>query len=373
MIAVVGAGIAGVMSAYFLKRAGAEVLLIDRASLPAQGASGAAGAFISPKIGKSSALHDLTNEAFNFAYHFYKNEFPNYFHQTGILRVPKNSEDENRFEIYEAYNYSPYERWGESKIKSFGFKNISKGFYFPEAGDVDAQALCEEIVKELGLYQMGVKSIKPLKQGWRLYGDKESIDVEHLVLATGYESNLLDISYMGIRGLWGSRGDYETSYNSPITIHKDFTLSSTRNSYVKIGATHMRSTTPCMICNGRPLDSLELKAKEITKTDDFRLIHTLCGMRSTSRDSFPIVGKIIDVKTMLEDNPQITKGAKAPLVYHKNISILNGLGGRGFVFAPLLALWLSQNITKNRAIDPRVNPDRLFWKWVRRIKKEDLI
>jgi tRNA 5-methylaminomethyl-2-thiouridine biosynthesis bifunctional protein len=52
--------------------------------------------------------------------------------------------------------------------------------------------------------------------------------------------------------------------------------------------------------------------------------------------------------------------------------VLNGLGGRGFVFAPLMARWLAEYLMEGVAIDGRVHPDRLFWKWVRRIEKYEI-
>ena len=90
-------------------------------------------------------------------------------------------------------------------------------------------------------------------------------------------------------------------------------------------------------------------------------------MRAGSRDSFPLIGKIIDVEHMLEAHPSIKKGSTFPLKYRENIYVLNGLGGRGFVFAPWMAKMLADNIVNNKEIDTRVNPDRLFWKWCRKL------
>ncbi len=88
-VIVVGAGIAGCSSAYFLHQKGLKVLVIDRSGVAAAGGSSAAGAFVSPKIGKGSPLQQLTNEAFAFAKDFYRQHFSNHFHQTGVIRIPK--------------------------------------------------------------------------------------------------------------------------------------------------------------------------------------------------------------------------------------------------------------------------------------------
>ena len=53
---IIGAGIAGCSTAYALQQKGQKVLLADRSGTAASGGSGAAGAFVSPKIGKGGPL-----------------------------------------------------------------------------------------------------------------------------------------------------------------------------------------------------------------------------------------------------------------------------------------------------------------------------
>ena len=61
---IIGAGIAGATLAHTLTKKNQNVLVLDKNGI-ASGGSGAAGAFVSPKIGKGSALQTLTNEAFS--------------------------------------------------------------------------------------------------------------------------------------------------------------------------------------------------------------------------------------------------------------------------------------------------------------------
>ena len=91
-------------------------------------------------------------------------------------------------------------------------------------------------------------------------------------------------------------------------------------------------------------------------------------MRAGSKDYFPLAGKVIDVPFMLTEYPAITRGAKPELKHLNNLFICNGVGGRGFVFAPLMAELISELIVKEKEIDKRVNPDRLFLKWCRKLK-----
>jgi len=95
-VIIIGAGIAGATIAHALTQKNQKVLVIDKNGI-ASGGSGAAGAFVSPKIGKGSSLQKLTNEAFVYAKDFYLSTCPEYFHQTGVIRIPKNDEDARKF------------------------------------------------------------------------------------------------------------------------------------------------------------------------------------------------------------------------------------------------------------------------------------
>jgi tRNA 5-methylaminomethyl-2-thiouridine biosynthesis bifunctional protein len=190
---------------------------------------------------------------------------------------------------------------------------------------------------------------------------------QNIVLATGYQNDLFDMRYMGIKGLWGSRGDYRTDADMSVSLHKNLSISSSRSGIVKIGATHVKHPNPCMVCDGRPIAGLFDGASELVDTEDFILKETFCGMRSGSRDYFPVVGSVIDVRHMLEEYPDIVRGAKPAPRYLPNVFVLNGLGGRGFVWAPIMAHWLAEHIINGANVSHSVHPDRLFLKWARKL------
>ncbi len=68
---VIGAGIAGCSLAYFLSKYSKSILLIDRNSQVAFGASGAAGAFLSPLLGKPNDFKDLVTKSLIFSTNFF--------------------------------------------------------------------------------------------------------------------------------------------------------------------------------------------------------------------------------------------------------------------------------------------------------------
>ena len=366
---IIGAGIAGCCSTYTLQQKGQKVLLLDRSAVAASGGSGAAGAFVSPKIGKGSPLQALTNEAFHFAKDFYLKHFPKYFHQTGVIRIPKDMEDAEKFSTYEAFNDSKYRWVSQKELKTIGIKNSQESFIFEEAGVCDAPEMCAAILEQVPHAQYDVKSLSFEDGVWSV-GEYSS---KNIVLATGYQNDLLDMRYMGVKGTWGSRGDYRSDLDLKVSMHKSISVSANVNGIIKIGATHVKSKEPCKVCDGEALKELFESASQMIDTSDFVLKEIFCGMRSGSKDYFPLVGKVIDVPFMLETYPAIIRGAKPTMKYVDNLFVCNGLGGRGFVFAPLMARILAECIIEGEEVDSRVKTDRLFLKWCRKSPQLDAL
>ena len=100
---IVGAGIAGCSMAYFLSQHNKKILLLDRNRDFSQTASSAAGGFLSPLLGKPNKFKDLVAQALTFSFDFYKKNFPNELIHKGVLRIPKNEEDKEKFKTYIPY------------------------------------------------------------------------------------------------------------------------------------------------------------------------------------------------------------------------------------------------------------------------------
>ncbi len=363
-VIVVGAGIAGCASAYFLKERGLDVLILDRSGVASTGGSSAAGAFVSPKIGKGSPLQSLTNEAFEFSKDFYLQNFPKYFTQTGVVRIPKDADDAHKFREYEEFNTSQRSLIDEITLPKLGITQHNNSFLFDEAGVCDAPKMCQALIEGIPYAQYEVKSLTHENGVWVV----GAYSTKKLILATGYENKFFDMRYMGVKGTWGTRGDYKTDIELDVSMHKQISVSANLNGIVKVGATHEKSVDVCIRCDGKPLKDIFKMASTMVDTSDFRLKETFCGMRSGSKDYFPLLGLVIDVTTMLKENPLLPRGIKLKNEPKKldNLYVCNGLGGRGFVFAPMMGKMLAEHIVDGKEIDKRVNPDRLFLKWCRK-------
>jgi len=365
---IIGAGIAGAAAAYALVQKDQNVLVLDKNGI-ASGGSGAAGAFVSPKIGKGSPLQTLTNEAFSFAKDFYLAVCPDSFHQTGVIRIPKDEEDARKFSAYAPFNDNRYEFYTKEQLHAQGICCDLESFYFPEAGVCDAKEVCEALLSDIDVVQYDVRRIREEEGVWSV----GEYSAKNLVLTTGYESDLADLRYMGIKGTWGTRGDFSSSLDLSVSMHQSLSIGANVNGIIKLGATHEKDVLQVQPCDDLQALALKTKASALIDTSDLELKEVFCGMRAGSKDYFPLVGKVIDVPAMLETFPAILRGAKPELIYRDNLYICNGLGGRGFVFAPLMAKELAECIVEGKEVDSRVKADRLFFKWCRKSPALDFL
>ncbi|SMC09472.1 NAD(P)/FAD-dependent oxidoreductase [Nitratiruptor tergarcus] len=332
---VIGGGSAGVHTAHFLLEGGAKVALVEQSEIGA-GGSGAAGAFISPRIGKGSDLQRITNEAFKFAVDFYKNA--PFFYQTGLLRLPKDNQDFT----------------GLEKFLDIPFSCKEGRFFFPEAGILKAKKHLQSLAHKIPLYKK-YASIEQRSD----YFDVGDVRAKKVVVATGSYDELIDEPYIRIGKLGGVRFDVKTALSLPYCMHKRVSISVNIDGIVSIGATHNREgATP------QPPSMLFEEARKMVGAFSYEIAQMYCGVRSSVSDHFPIIGELIDTKS----TPRITNFKKLDLdsLPRKNIYIINGLGGRGFVFGPYVAKILAEHLLKNAPIPKELSLDRYFIRYLKK-------
>ncbi len=364
---VLGAGISGCSVAYELSKHNVNILLIDKNSTVASEASGAAGAFLSPLLGKPNDFKDLVTKSLKYSVRLYNKNFPFVTHQCGTTRIPKNHSDKLKFS-----EYIPH--------MDFPFTNQDDGYFFKIGTVVNSIGICKMMTTQFinkrknisTKFDYDVTNINYADNIWTLNND---IKTKNLILTTGASSSLINEFYINIRAVWGRRLDVNTSTNLIHNYHKACSVSKSfpideKNYRVSIGATHHRTKIDSSKYNEDNQTLLD-RAKEIVDLEDIEIIKEYCGARACSVDYFPMVGKIIDSKKTLEEFPYMKNGThveKDRFTRYKNLYILNGVGGRGFVLAPYLAKQLVENIIHNTPIDDNVKVDRLFIREVKRIK-----
>lgn len=380
---IVGAGIAGCSMAYFLSQHSNSVVLLDRNCDVAQGASGAAGAFLSPLLGKPNVFKSLVSNALNFSTQFYLKNIKEAICQCGVVRIPKNNEDKLKFESYKPY-------------MDFTFKEEKEGCFFPIGSHVHAFEICNFLAKNVEKkMNYEVEHIKKEEDHWVI---NHQIKAKNLILTTGADTSLIEEKYFNIRAVWGQKIDIATTTCITKNYHKECSLSYSQkinkeNRYkVSIGATHHRFECDTKICNhciktsninkmfshsysintvNRDTQKLLELANDILLIQNPEVVDIKIGARASSVDYFPMVGKLIDAQSTLKKYPHLINGSfikDSMLLSHENLFVLNGVGGRGFVLSPYLADQLVHHIIKNNFLEKEIETHRLFKRWVKKYK-----
>jgi tRNA 5-methylaminomethyl-2-thiouridine biosynthesis bifunctional protein len=347
---VIGAGIAGLLSAYRLKEF--NTLLIDKKGF-LEGASGAAGAFLFPKIGFDTAYTRYVNDSIIEAIKFYRNLGID-THTRGVLLLPRDEKDIEKFKVYEK----------EIKIP---FKKINDGFFFDIGSLIEVDEVREKI--KVNYKRVEVKSVEFKNDIWIINNE---IKTKNLILATGYEK-IIDVPYIKIRPVWGERIELKNDKLKKLNkyYHKNCSLAFVNNKF-RIGATHKRN---CLECSEN-LEEAEFLIKKANEIIDIsgEIVSIKGGQRAASVDYFPVVGKIIDTeKTLLEDKSIVKGKIPKDFCYKKGLYIINGMGGRGFSNAVSASRILKEIILEDK--ESFLSPNRLFIKWARKegekyLKKE---
>lgn len=361
--------------AYFLHKENKSVALIDREAI-AGGASGAAGAFLSPLPGKANLYNSLVNEALEYSLSFYQKLLPNAVDKKGVLRVANSNFDEDKL----SQNSIKYEYYDTKKLHEISkeFMDI-EGYFYENAAVIEPVQICYELTKGCDFYK---KDIQELNFEDGIY-TLEDIKAKNIILAQGVSSSLVKIPYMQISPIFGLRIDVKTKTKVPFNIHKSISVSTNKqDGTLSIGATQdrhdsakMECLTTCDKCSfyegsdEMQTQTLLKQAKELIKLEDLEVVKTYKGARATIKSYFPVIGKVVDYESSLKKYPSIKNGTKIPpemLEYFPNMHVINALGSRGFVYGPYLAKILTQNIVHSEPIPKEISTQKLFYKMARK-------
>lgn len=382
---IIGAGIAGCSLAYFLGKYSKSILLIDRNSQVAFGASGAAGAFLSPLLGKPNDFKDLITKSLIFSTNFYKNLGEELISNCGVCRIPKNEEDADKFESYKPY-------------MDFEYTSMNDGYFFEIGSQVTPSLICEKLTKNIEKklsYNVGKLEQKE-NSIWII---NDEIYAKNIILTTGADVKHIKEEYFDIRGVWGQKIDVSTTTQTNINYHKECSVSkaskieNTNLFKVSIGATHHKFNCDKNICNycietaninacsrcyndsiiNNDSAKLIALANDIIKLENVEVINVKIGARASSNDYFPMLGLLVDSAKSIEKYPHLLNGThikNSMLETINNLYVINGVGGRGFVLSPYLANELVEYIINNKEIEDNLTTHRLFKRWAKRQKNK---
>ena len=339
-------------------------MLLEKSTL-SSGGSGAAGAFLSPKICSNSSYTSFVNTAFNFSVKFYKENFSSTIRQNGILRILKSEKDKIKCKN------PPKEIENVKFLKQNEIEFINKeiapfgGYFFRDGAIIDSKKIIQNLTKDIEVKENSfAKKIKYQDEIYEICSYK----AKGVIVCTGSDIDFKELEYINLKKTYGHRIDIKTDAKLPFHLHKNYSVSSSKNDTLHIGATHI----PKYRYSEKEIEKeLEKMIKEVSSYIDlknFTIEKIHFGARSCSFDFFPVVGRVIDHKKTLKKYPYIKKGSKVPsskYIYHNNLYIHTAHGARGFVLAPYTAWMIVEHIKNDTSLSEDISTERIFLRFAR--------
>lgn len=348
-IAILGAGIAGASVARALRAEGATPVVVDTG--PAGGgASGNPAALVTPRFDAGGGpVAALFAQAFARVVELYERQAPGSVIARGALQLEAQARDAQRFDrIVQSDLFEPgalTRLSAEQAGERLGETVEVGGLWIRDALVIEPAAILAAWLEGCDLLKAEVARLEPDGGVWRLIGADGGtlLEADAVIIAAGFGAARLlpGLPLQPVRG----QASFADGPQSPVPAAWGGYVVPTRTG-VLFGATHDRDETDltvrpedharnlALLAQRRPVLAAGLSATSLTGR---------AGLRAATPDRLPLAGPAPD----------------APQGLH----VLSGLGGRGFVLAPLLAEHLAATVLDAprplpRALAATVDPGR---------------
>ncbi len=371
---IIGAGIAGLSTAYALVKRGWSVTIVDKHGDIAKEASSNPAPIVYPRL---SVNNDVDTEFYTAAYcytlHMFrtlqKQNQQQFWFDDGLLQLM----DKKRItQIIKKFQFnSDY----ISISEDLNSEQVTVDY--PSAGVVLPAILCDVLKKacgeKLNLIDAEVTNINYDGKKWRCLHDAQLInETEILIIANGTGINELGLSLKfpveAIRGQVVELNANPASRQIKKTINAAVHITPVINSKHYLGATYVRNCWELEVCqkdSGDLIESVNKAYPDMFKEDDYS--DAWVGFRTMSKDRVPIVGAVPDENFFNEEYADICHGkankSYQSAQYLKGLYISAAHGSRGFTTSFLSAEIIASQIegepvpVSKRVLD-YLNPSR---------------
>ncbi len=338
---IVGSGLAGIAFAEVLSQHQKSFVVFENHS---QNSSVVAGGLYNPVILKRFSQVWNANEQLALADDFYK-RIESKLSVSVDFKMPiyrkffSVEEQNNWFAASDKPNLSPFL---STRIIQKQYTSIDAPFGYGEVlhtGYVDTNELIERYHSHLKNQKHFIEEeFKHSKlQVFDDYVEYQNLKAKHIVFAEGFGMHVNP--FFKHLPLDGTKGELfiikAPDLDLDVIVNTSIFILPLGNHLFKVGATYnWDDKTPTPTEEGK--QELISRIKELL-TCDFEIIQHLAGVRPTVKDRRPLLGTHAE---------------------HKNIHILNGLGTRGVMLAPAMALDLYNFIENDKPLDKGIDIKR---------------
>ena len=297
-IGIVGAGIAGCSLAKILAERGHNVIIFDKEDGPSKAATGNPFLVAYPRL----SAHDSPYARFSlhsylFSSRFYDDMDTKFWKKSGVLML---GFDENSLKREKALCNSRKDTVLFEKLdkelasKKAGFKINHGGLFFKDAGYIDPEGLCEEMIDNELIekkFKEEVKSLKKESDHFHLKTENSEYVLDHVCLCNAFMVN----QFTDFQGVSKKRG--QISYISTDKTLKNLEFPICAGGYLSpksedkhlIGSSYSKSDSTELI---QEEHNENLKKIKIIYDKKMKLQGGRVGFRTVTRDRLPLAGVV---------------------------------------------------------------------------------
>lgn len=350
---VIGGGISGATSSHALAKRGWQVTLIERHTSLAQEASGNPSGILYPRLGNAQ---DKLSQ-FALAGYLYSLRLltrlglsPDHYQACGLLQLAFNAREQARCNNILAQNLPRSLLSGVDQDQSSALAGVDLnhgGVFFPSAGWVNPLAWCVSLTNHRNIAvktSTEVLKIVRTDDGWQVWDSQNCIaEADKVIIACANDTMLFEQS--SHCALQVVRGQITLLPSTPITeqlktvVCGEGYFTPAHNQTHCLGATFSIDDNATEPRNADHLQNLNTLHEVSPMLYDAVKQQTLQGrvaFRSTTRDYFPLLGQLIDIKE-LKANPPRYNDSPNTLPWLDGLYVNAGHGSKGLISAPLCA------------------------------------
>ena len=356
-VAIIGAGISGVATAYSLSQRGFDVTLIEQGSALASGASGNRQAMLYAKLPDNATIAgQFHQQGLQHSMALLKRSLgAEYWQACGLLQLATSPQQVTQMQavIQRQYPASWLQWLDQSQAETLAQQPVSDGgLYFPSSGWVSPADWCEALYRQSGAALWLNSSVQTLQQspsqGWQLqlkgdYSGEHEFDAIVIANANG-ANHLLAHQHLPLKSIRGQVSYVEGDASPALVVCGEGYVTPAQQGVFAVGASYNLRSFDTQLSAHDDADNLN-RLSQVLPLNKGLGLDTIAGgrvgFRAVTPDYLPMVGQLADESQLVHRFAKLRQDANYKFAdqmpYLKGLYINVGHGSKGLISAPLSA------------------------------------